>query len=61
LKVRVLFKTPDAVSTALEDLQGIRETDRDGAIKTISRFVRYGEIVTIEFDTDAGTATVLPA
>jgi hypothetical protein len=61
LKVRVLFKTPDAVSTALEDLRGISETDRDRAIKKISRFVRYGEIVTIEFDTDAGTAKVLPA
>jgi len=26
-----------------------------------AKWVRYGELVTIEFDTDAGTATVLPA
>lgn len=26
-----------------------------------AKWVKYGEYVTIEFDTDAGTATVLPA
>ncbi len=33
---------------------------RDAARKVIGKFVKYGEYVTVEFDTEAGTATVIP-
>jgi hypothetical protein len=28
--------------------------------RVAKRFVKYGEYVTVEFDTEAGTATVVP-
>lgn len=75
MKIRVTFKTPDAVDNAVEEAvegvlagadmdddeaDGAFEVLRDGATQAVAKWVRYGECVTVEFDTEAGTATVLP-
>jgi hypothetical protein len=71
MKVRVTFKTPDAVDRALEDAApdgycdpSVAETPEvegmAAAKELIGKFVKWGELVTIEFDTAAGTATVVP-
>lgn len=55
---QVMFKCPDAVDEALRDREEEERAKLQGAA---SKFVCYGELVTIEFDTDAGTAKVLEA
>jgi hypothetical protein len=68
MKIRVMFKTPDAVERAIDDVVDADDAldDEDRALlKTqadnfICGFVRYGELITIEFDTEAETATVVP-
>ena len=52
MKVQVYFKTPDAVYYALED---VAEEDRPAAEAAMKKFVQYGEALTVEFDTEAGT------
>lgn len=77
MKIRVTLKDPDtmhdAVDDALKDAEkpdgvsaeewdDIREARAEkfkGDITT--RWMRYGEYLTVEFDTDAHTATVLAA
>lgn len=62
-KIRITFKTPDAVSTALSEEFGDLEEENEKAYQeaeeALGKFVKYGELVTIEFDTDEGTAEVL--
>lgn len=61
MKLRVTFKTPDALEYALKDAaEGTSEEDIIAMEHLTSRFVQYGEYVTIKFDTESGTATVLP-
>lgn len=58
MKIKVTFKTPDALDYALE---GVPEEGRDFAREQCARWIRFDECVTIEVDTNAGTAVVLPA
>jgi hypothetical protein len=77
MKIRVTFKDPDrmpdAVADALADVEqpsgvsaeewsDIKES-RSVELKAhiTERWMDYGEYLRVEFDTDAGTATVLPA
>ena len=71
MKVRVTFKTPDALDYALEEA-GFKNNENldcpeedldkwEAAKKTISKWIKYGEVVTIEFDLDAKTARVVEA
>jgi hypothetical protein len=75
MKLKVNFKTPDALSHAIMrelfyDVEDISELTTDGAealqdhmkdtMKELEKWVEFGECVTIEFDTDKGTATVVP-
>jgi hypothetical protein len=76
MKILVTFKDPDtlhdAVTDAFEradkpvDLEAeewkmIRESRRDSAVDKITAdFMEYGEYITIEFDTEARTARVVP-
>jgi hypothetical protein len=71
----VTFKTPDAVSNACEEYAHDRvaalypnsgqsrannfDNVAHEAEQAAKKFVRHGEYVTIEFDIDAGTATVV--
>jgi hypothetical protein len=77
MKLTVSFKTPDAAEHAVfealedhEDLEGIEDAEElldkrleleDGLKEALSKWIQYSEYVRIEFDTEAGTATVLPA
>ena len=62
MKLKVTFKSPDALDCALTDARynGATMEDLDAVTQLTSRFLQYGEYVTIEFDTESGTATVLP-
>lgn len=58
MKFTVTFKTPDAIADSLERLQ---DTEFQAAFDCAKKFVKYDELITVEFDTEKGTATVLPA
>ena len=75
MKFTVTFKTPDAVDDTISDIvlhderleaieDGDERLDAEFALKAelkefTEKWVRYGEYVDVEFDTDAGTVTVL--
>ncbi len=58
MKFRVTFKTPDAVDYAVDEY-GLEH--KDEIKETARKFVTYGEYITVEFDTETQTATVVPA
>jgi len=58
MKVRLTFKTPDVVDDAIEQ-DGLEDYEVE-IHKACDKWVRYGEYLTVEVDTEAGTATVLP-
>jgi hypothetical protein len=58
MKFTVVFKTPDAVQYAMEELPA--DADWESAQKVLDKFVEYSEYVRIQFDSAAQTATVLP-
>jgi len=69
MKFRVMFKTPDAVEYGLQSSgapdDGMGHLDRDdedvqACFALAKKFVQYDEYVTIEFDTETQTATVVP-
>lgn len=57
MKLKITFKNPDAVDEALSD-SGL-SLGNEGLKETISKFIEYGEYVTIELDTEKGTARVI--
>jgi hypothetical protein len=64
-KITVHFKTPDAVDAAIFDATGTEVhgnlTQEQQEIKdALAKFIEYGESIEVEFDTEAGTATVIP-
>lgn len=74
MKIKVTLKDPDgvyesvrqSVKDSMVDLplsgrehEAVLETRTEGAEEALRRWVDCGEYVTIEFDTEAGTATVL--
>ena len=76
MKIRILFKDPDGVYEAIEEAvkksvqqmpdldkderEVLVETRREHQGNLLSKFIEYGEYLHVEFDTVAGTATVLP-
>lgn len=58
MKFKVTFKTPDAVHFALADLEG---PELEEASDLADEYIESGEYVTIEFDTEKQTATVMKA
>lgn len=75
MKFQVQLKDPDGFSDSIDDaiaasLKAMTEIDEDekDAVKekrgekvreAMEKWVEYGEYVTLEFDTDAGTAIVV--
>jgi len=63
MKFQVTFKTPDAVRDTLkreaEHLDASDPDVEDKLFRFASRWVTWGEQITVEFDTDKETATVL--
>lgn len=62
MKIQLYFKTPDVVHYALQDEEvlNLDEDQQDEIKSVISKYVEFGEAVTIEFNTKTGEATVLP-
>ena len=74
MKITITLKDPDGFYEAVrgvaldahpktgvdDENEGARRRCRDQVWRTLERFVAYRENVTLEFDTDAGTATVVP-
>ncbi len=76
MKIRITFKDPDAPYDAIqeaakEQVEAIEGLDADekeslveGRVESIQEklnpWIKYGEYITVEFDTEAKTATVIP-
>lgn len=54
MKFHLTFKDPNACS----DIDGLND-NVDEVKETIRKFIRYDELVTIEFDTNSKTAIVI--
>ena len=75
MKIRVTVKDPDgfydcvkdAVKEEVDKIDGLDDDEKEGLVEsrledawdTLEKWVTYKEYVTIEFDTEAGTARVL--
>jgi hypothetical protein len=57
MKIKVTFKTPDATDHAVEYLN---EDEAAEMREFLSRWIKHGEYVTIEFDKSDGSARVIP-
>ena len=55
MKFNAYFKTPDVLHYTLQDMS---KADREDCIAFAAKWIEYDECVCIEFDTEAGTATV---
>ena len=55
MKFTLTFKTPDLIGQAVENLSDYYEM-----MDCTKKFIEYGETITVEFDSELGTATVLP-
>jgi len=76
VKIRITMKDPDceygpvedAVKAELESVPGLSKDEREALMETrcesarakLDKWMKYGEYLTVEFDTEAGTATVIP-
>lgn len=60
MKIQMTFKSPDVVYNSLRDA-GIDPNEPPIEVEDLlETFIKYDEYVTIEFDTEQGTATVVP-
>lgn len=71
MKFTIGFKTPDAIEYALDEYRDYSDESEDGdgmplseeqreeAKEKLEKWIRYGEIVTIDFDLDKMTAKVV--
>lgn len=53
----ILFKSPDAVWNAIENLD---ETKQKEVAEKLSKWIEWGEYIKVEFDLENMTAKVLP-
>jgi hypothetical protein len=72
MKVKVTFRDPEAIDTAIEDVidtgtfgppdgdEDVLNSEAAVLYSKMAPFVDQGEYVTILFDTTKGTATVVP-
>jgi hypothetical protein len=74
VKIRITFKDPDGTFEGVRQAsydglpEGLTDEERDDAAhlrgieinEDLKKWVRYGEYVDIDFDLEAGTATVVP-
>lgn len=60
MKFTVTFKNPDAVDYAISDIAPTEKVAKEMKKATLP-WVQWGEYITVEFDTESGEATVVPA
>lgn len=73
MKISITFKDPDVVGDAIdeavraslkelglpkEEQDAVFDVRRESVNEKLDKWISHGEYVTVEFDTDAGTATV---
>lgn len=56
MKFKLTFKTPDVLEQLCFQYDGIDEEELD---EFFSRFIRYRELIDVEFDTEKATAKVV--
>lgn len=77
MKFRITMKDPDGPYECIQDaakdqvkaIKGISDAERerllDSRVEALrdfaNRWMEYGEYIEVEFDTEAGTCTVIPA
>ena len=77
MKFQVTMKDPDGPYECIQDsakasiaeIEGLSPDERESLeekraealTRVAGKWLKYGEYVTVEFDTEAGTATVVPA
>lgn len=61
MNFQLTFKTPDVLDQLREEVEGEdrEEEQMEAAQDVIKKFLRYGESITVEFDTKTQTATVV--
>jgi len=63
MKFVVTFKTPNALDDIIDyeefENEEEREEQREALQVIADKFLKYGELISIEFDTEVGTAKVL--
>ena len=64
MKFQLTFKSPDAISEAVYDLRkkypAMHKDDINELVyNTASEYVRYGEYITVEFDTETNEAVLI--
>ena len=57
MKVRLTFKSPDVVFHATE---GMSDEDRQEAEAACEKWVKYGEYLTVDIDTETGECVPIP-
>lgn len=57
-RINLFFKTPDVVDMALES-ENYTPEEQSEIKEFLSKYLVYGESITIQFDTDEKRATVL--
>jgi hypothetical protein len=59
MKINLTFKSPDVLSDAIDN-KNLTDSEREAVEELAENFLEYGEYVTIQLDTKAKTAVVLP-
>lgn len=61
MKIQLCFKTPDVVHYALQDEEflNLSEDEQDTIKEVIEKYIEYGELITIELDTETQEAIVI--
>jgi hypothetical protein len=76
MKIKVTFKDPDGVWESISEsvtehvnaIEGLDAEERDelkeyrheAVSEKLKKWIEYGEYLTVAFDTETGTATVIP-
>ena len=60
MQFRVTMKTPDALDEAIE-ASVPDDTAAESVRALCSQWFRYGEVITLEIDTNAATCVVIPS
>jgi hypothetical protein len=71
MKIRIAFKSPDSVCDAVDgvaeklimsdDEENFIEDTKDKIYEALKTWIKYREMIVVEFDLDNGTARVVPA
>lgn len=63
MKLELIFKTPDVVDMAIDNMYGepLEEEQVSEIKQKLSKWIKYGEILKLEYDSETNEITVCPA